>query len=245
MKILRILFSITIAMLISVVLGSFLDVNALWIAGALLIFSFLTPRPQGALMVSLMDLARPSGDNVGGGGGIDSEIILIMAEDVDQANFPARSTLGGKITGNIPMKSGKYMHRFYSTDKTIKPTQKKLKGSNSDCGCYEVGAETFHPGLAEAALNWISNFGFAFKGYVIIQVYDPGASSSGTPGAGNIKRYLLGEPGNPINVDDLESMWGEDADKEKGTKIIFKGKQSRPIAIYEGTIAYDPGSASW
>lgn len=233
MKILRILMTLTMAMLMSIALGVYLDVNPLPILGALLVISYVIPRPEGALMVSLLDLARPTGDNIGGGGGIDNEIILINAEDVDIANFPARSTLGGKITTNIPLKAGKYMHRFYATDATIKPSQKKLKGSNKDSGGYEVGVECFHPGLEEAILNWISSFGFSFKGFVIIQ----NCTLS--------KKYILGEPCNLVTVDDLETMWGEEVDKDKGTKIIFKGKQSSPIALYTGVITYDPGSASW
>jgi hypothetical protein len=233
MKILKILSIMTMAVLAGTALGAATNINPLPFIGGLFILSLIIPRPGGVLSVSLLDLVRPTGDNPGGGGGIDSEIILINADDIDMANFPARSTLGGKITGNIPMKAGKYMHRFYATDKTIKPSQKKLKGSNVDCGGYEVGVETFHPGLEEAILNWIDSFGFSFRGFVILQ------NCTGS------KKYLLGEPCNLINVDDLESMWGSAVNEDKGTKVIFKGQQSRPIALYEGGIYYDPGSASW
>jgi len=33
------------------------------------------------------------------------------------------------------------MHSFYMTQGTIKPSQKKLKGSNQDCGGYERGKQ--------------------------------------------------------------------------------------------------------
>jgi hypothetical protein len=37
------------------------------------------------------------------------------------------------------------MCRFYMTQGTIKPSQKKLSGPNQDCGGYEIGEEGFHP----------------------------------------------------------------------------------------------------
>lgn len=233
MKILRLLFSATVAMLAGAAIGSFLGVNPLIVTAALVALSFAVPRPGGALTVSLLDLARPSGDNPGAGGGIDSEIILINAEDVNLSSFPTPTAGTNLISSNIPMKSGKYMHRFYATDGTIKPNMKKIKGSNKDSGGYEVSVEGFHPGMGDAIMNWIANFGYSFKGFVIV------SNHSGTD------RYLLGERGNLVSVDDLEMMWGEEVDKDRGTKVIFKAKQSRPIAKYTGAIVYDPGSASW
>jgi hypothetical protein len=232
MKILRILTTIFMALFGGVMLA-FAGLPFLPSVAGLLLFSYLIPRQHGVLNVSLFDLARPSGSNIGGGGGIDSEIILIPEENVELAQFPARTTNGGAIEGNIVLKSDKYMHRFYMTQGTIKPTCKKVKGANIDCGGYEVGVEGFFPGLEEALLDWISSFGFAFKGFVIVQ------------NCSNSKKYLLGEPCNLVYVDDLEAMWGEEVDKEKGVKFIFKGNQSQPMCIYEGAVSYDHGSSSW
>jgi hypothetical protein len=43
----------------------------------------------------------------------------------------------------------------------------------------------------------------------------------------------------------IDSTWGEEVDKEKGSKIIFTCKQSVPMAFYEGAVTFDPSSASW
>jgi hypothetical protein len=235
MKILKIIFNILLAVLIGVTVGAAIGVSPLWIVGGLLAYSAFMPKAENALFTSvpLFDLARPSGDNAGAGGGIDTEIILINAIDVDMANFPTRGVDNTTIVGDIPMKADKYMHRFYMTQGTIKPLEKKVKGANKDCGGYEVGIEGFYPGIEEAVQKWKSNFGFSFEGFVIIQ------NCSGN------KKYLLGEPCNLIYVDDIETLWGEEVDKEKGGKFIFKGKQSMPMAIYSGKIKYDPGSSSW
>lgn len=233
MKTFSILLSMTMAVLMASVISFFTGLPPLPVAGGLFALSLIIPRPAGALTVSLFDLSRPEGNNVGAGGGLDVEIILINAVDVDMANFPARGDDNTTITGDIPMKDGKYMHRFYMTQGTIKPIQKKLKGPNKDSGGYEVGVGGFYPGLETAVQKWISNFGFAFEGFVLFQ------NCSGS------KIYLLGEPCNLVTVDDLDTLWGEEVDNEKGTNFIFKGKQSQPIAIYEGAIAYNPGSASW
>ncbi len=231
------IFSIISLILFSVIGASILSfatgLPLLPIAGVLAAAGWYVKIPSGSMAVALFDLARPTGNNVGAGGGLDTEIILLNAADVDMSNFPARSADGITISSDIPMKDGKYMHRFYMTQGTIKPTQKKLKGANKDSGGYEIGVEGFYPGLELAVQKWIANFGFAFEGFVIIQNC-----------AGSVK-YLLGEPCNLISVDDLESMWGEEVDKEKGTKFIFKGKQSQPMSIYSGAVTYDPGSSSW
>lgn len=233
MKILNILMTITVAMLFSVAIGAALQVDPLPIMGGLSLLSFLIPKPMGALSVALLDLARPAGNNVGGGGGIDSEIILIPVENIDMTNFPSRSANGGSITGDIPLKAGKYMHRFYATQETLKPNMKKIKGSNKDSGGYEVSIEGFHPGWEQAILDWIASYGFSFQGFVIVQ------------NCANSKRYLMGEPCNLITIDSIESSWGESVDKDKGSKVIFLGKQSQPVAIYSGVILYDSGSSSW
>lgn len=200
---------------------------------ALMALSFMIPHPSDILATSLFDLARPDGNNVGAGGGVDTEIILINAIDVDLSTFPARLEDGVTISTNIPMKAGKYMHRFYMTTGTIEPIEKKLKGENKDCGGFEVGVKGFFPGLAQAVQKWKANFGFGFEGFVIIQ------------NCATSTKYLLGEPCNLVSVDDMEAIWGASVDKGKGTNFIFKGTQSAPMAIYSGELFYDPGSASW
>jgi hypothetical protein len=75
-------------------------------------------------------------------------------------------------------------HHGNMTQGTIKPSQKKLKGSNQDCGGFEGGLEGFHPGMEKTVQKWIHNFGIDFKGLLIIQ--------NGT----NNRQYLLGENDN-------------------------------------------------
>jgi len=218
------------AVLISAVMGSILGVSPLWIGGALALFS-LAPRPQGVLQISLFDLGRPTGSNPGAGGGIDSEIILIHNSDIDWPNYP--TSVNGIISDDIPLKAGKFMHRFYLTDDVIEPMMKKIKGGNRDSGGYEVGIKGFHPAMEEAILKWISNFGYEFSGIMIFQ----NCASS--------KKYLVGEKCNLVHVDDIQSKWGSSVDKEKGSDFTFLAKQSSPWSIYTGAIKYDPGSASW
>ena len=59
------------------------------------------------------------------------------------------------------------------------------------------------------------------------------------------KRYLIGDPGNLVHIEDIDTTWGEEIDKDKGSKFTFKCQQSAPMAFYEGAIAYNPASASW
>ena len=40
------------------------------------------------MSIALFDLVKPSVRNAGGGGGIKSEIILILEEDIDWTTFP-------------------------------------------------------------------------------------------------------------------------------------------------------------
>lgn len=232
MKILRFLTTLFIALLGGVALA-YAGLPFIPSVGGLLLFSYLLPRQHGVLNVALFDLAAPSESNAGAGGGIDTEIILIPDENIDWPNFPARTANGSTLGTTIPLKEGKYMHRFYSTEGTIKPTQKKAKGANKDCGGWEVGVECFHPGLTSQIIGWLDSFAFPFKGLIIIQ------------NCANSTKYLFGELCNLMHVDDAETLWGEEVDKEKGNKIIFKGKQSRPYCIYSGSLVYDPGSTSW
>jgi hypothetical protein len=56
------------------------------------------------------------------------------------------------------------MHSFYMTQGTIKPSQKKLKGSNQDCGGYEIGLEGFYPGIERLSRNGSRTSGSTSKG---------------------------------------------------------------------------------
>ena len=191
----------------------------------------MTPRPEGVLQIQLFDLARPSGSNPGAGGGLDSEIILIHDDDIDWPNYPTFAD--GKISTTIPLKSGKYMHRFYMTQDVLEPAFKKIKGGNIDSGGYECSVKGFYPGIGEAVLKWISNFGYEFKGVVNIQ------------NCADSTKYLIGEKCNLVHIDDIQTKWGQTVDKEKGNDFTFMSKQKNPMAIYTGAIVYDPGSASW
>jgi hypothetical protein len=233
MKILRILTTIFLALLAGIGFSAATGAPLAWTFGGLLLFSFIIPKQDGVLNVSLFDLAAPSTGNAGAGGGIDSEIILIPDENIDWPNFPSRTVNGSTIGTTIPLKAGKYMHRFYATQGTIKPTQKKVNGANKDCGGFEVGVECFHPGLNAEIIGWLDSFSFPFKGLIIIQ------------NCADSKKYLFGEACNLMYLKDTDTQWGEEVDKEKGNKLVFSGKQSRPFAIYTGSLTYDPGSTSW
>jgi hypothetical protein len=203
------------------------------IIGGLTILSFIIPKKMGVLNTVLFDLARPDGDAVGGGGGIKSEIILIQGCDIDWDNWPAMESDGITLKSDIPLKASKYMHRFYMTQGTIKPTEKKLKAANKDCGGFEIGLAGFFPGIGKAVQKWKSQFGIAFEGIVLIQNC-----------ASNVV-FLIGEPCNLAHIDTLDTAWGEDISKEKGTTFTFLSQQSKPLCFYEGTITYNPASASW
>ena len=45
------------------------------------------------------------------------------------------------------------------------------------------------------------------------------------------KRYLNGEPCNLVHIEDIDTTWGEEIDKDKGSKFTFKCKQSAPTYI--------------
>lgn len=232
MKILTTLLTLMLAVLISTVLGSLIGVNPAWFILALGLYS-LTPKPAGVLRIDLFDLARPTGSNPGAGGGLDSEIILIHSIDIDWTTYPDRETDNVTIASDIPLKAGKYMHRFYMTPDVIEPYFKKIKGGNKDSGGYECGVKGFFPGIDLAVLKWIANFGYQFEGLVIIQ------------NCANSQKYIIGEPCNLVYCDNIESVWGSTVEKEKGNNFDFKAKQKNPLGIYSGAIYYDPGSASW
>lgn len=202
------------------------------IIGALVVCSIVIPKQAGVLNVTLFDLAKPTGTNPGAGGGIKSSIILINGDDIDWDNFPSR-TDGSIITANIPLKAGRFMHRFYMTQETIIPSQKLLVGGNKDCGGYEISLAGFFPGIGKAVQKWIANFGVGFQGLIIIE-----NCSTGT-------NFLIGEPCNMVYISALDTVWGTDISKPKGTTFTFLAKQAVPMAFYEGAILYDPSSVSW
>ncbi|MCX6279229.1 MAG: hypothetical protein NT004_14200 [Bacteroidetes bacterium] len=132
------------------------------------------------------------------------------------------------MSDDIAMNTGKFMHSFYMTQGRIKQSQKKLKGSNLDCGGYEIGLEGFYPGIKKAVQKWIQNFGIDFKGIVIIQ------------NCASNKRYLIGELCNLLRTETIETTWGEEIDKDKGHKSGFLRKQGSLMAFYEGLLVMDP-----
>lgn len=232
MKTLKVIMILTMAVLISAVIGTATGISPLWIGLALALFA-MAPQPKGVLKISLFDLARPTGSNPGAGGGLDSEIILIHAEDIDWDQYPSRESDGVTIQDDIVLKNGKYMHRFYMTPDVIEPYMKKIKGGNKDSGGYECGVKGFFPGIELAVLKWIANFGYQFEGIVIVQ------------NCANTTKFVIGEPCNLVYCDDIQSTWGSTVDKEKGNNFDFKSKQKNPLGIYAGFVAYDPGSESW
>ena len=231
MKIARILTIVLMVIIVGGAIGAVLEINPLWVMLPMVAMSFLK-APAGALCVSLIDLARPAGSNPGSGGGLNSEILLIHSENIDWLTYPARGATGETIA-DIPLKAGKYMHRFYMTSDVIEPSQKKIKGSNKDSGGYEIQLKGFYPGWGNAVLSWIAQYGYAFEGIIIIQNNADG------------KRYVIGEPCFLTLIDDIQSAWGATVEKDKGHTITFGAKQKNPMGIYTGAIKYDPGSASW
>lgn len=233
MKILRLLATILLAAFSASIVSYATGAGPGILMLGFLAMGFLIPGERGVARFILFDLAKPAGDNAGGGGGIKSEIILVQERDIDWTLFPARAEDGVTIIGDITMKTDCFMHRFYMTQGTIKPNQKKLKGTNQDCGGFEITLEGFYPGIEQAVQKWIAQFGIGFKGILIIQ------------NCASAKRYLIGEPCNLVHIEDIETTWGEEIDKDKGSKFTFKCKQSTPMAFYEGAISFNPLSASW
>jgi hypothetical protein len=43
-----------------------------------------------------------------------------------------------------------------------------------------------------------------------------------------------------VYLDNLETTWGEEIDKDKGHKFNFLCKQGSPMAFYEGAVTFDP-----
>jgi hypothetical protein len=228
---LKIMVMLFLVVLTGATIGTAIGVNPVWVMGVLLV-SAIVPRQLGLVTASLVDLARPVGNNPGSGGGVKSEILLIPEESINWAAFPDR-TLNDSTIASIPLKAGKYMKRLYMTDDVIEPGLKKLKGSNVDCGGWEVTLKGFYPGFGDAVMAWIASNGYSFRGLVIFRNCADG------------KKYLLGEPCNVVHIDDIQSKWGTSVEKDKGHEITFMSKQSKPLAIFTGALVYDPTSASW
>jgi len=169
----------------------------------------------------LTDILKPAGTNPGAGGGIKSIIFAILASDV--LSLPDRGEDLVTMTGDISMKTGKYIHQIYATPKTIEQVCKKLKGENRDSGGFEISVPFFHPGLEAAILEFQakhSNSDF----YILIK---------NCPAK---KVYLVGEECNSVWMDDFESKWGKDIGDGKGTTFTFLSHQSLPLAIYQGEL---------
>ena len=176
-------------------------------------------------MADLMNISRPPIRNIGGGGNLNNELILIQKDDV-VLPLPARDSDTGIITGDIQMKEGKTMHTVYTTERTLEPTFTKQEGSNLDCYGYEVSLLGFHPGLEAAILKFLDVFG-DFRGFVIFRSIKADGSEV---------RYLLGESYNPVSISAAEFSWGKNGNEDRGTKITFKGTQNGPYALYEGAL---------
>ena len=172
-----------------------------------------------------MNISRPPIRNIGGGGNLNNELILIQKDDV-VLPLPVRDEATGIITGDIRMKDGKKMHTIYTTERTLEPTFTKQEGSNLDCYGYEVSLLGFHPGLEAAILKFLDVFG-DFRGYVIFRSIKADGSEV---------RYLLGESYNPVSISAAEFSWGKTGNEDRGTKITFKGTQNGPYALYEGAL---------
>jgi hypothetical protein len=173
----------------------------------------------------LFSLKKPSGANVGGGGGIHNELILVKKEDI-VGPLPPRAADGVTIAGSIQLQEGKKMHSVYVTNKTLEPTHKHVAGSNADCFGYEVGVSGFHPGLGKEILSFLALHG-DFTGLVLLKnIKEDGSQMC----------YLLGTYTSPVELGDADSKWGKVANEDKGTTLTFKGTQAAPYAIYEGAL---------
>lgn len=176
-------------------------------------------------MADLMNIVRPNVRNIGGGGNLNNELILIQKDDV-VLPLPVRDEATGVITADIQMKAGKKMHTVYTTERTMEPTFTKQEGSNMDCFGYEVSLLGFHPGLEASILQFLDVHG-DFRGFVVFRSVRPD---------GTEVRYLLGESYNPVSLSAAEFSWGKTGNEDRGTKITFKGTQNGPYAIYEGAL---------
>lgn len=180
--------------------------------------------------VSLKTIARPITHSPGAGGGINNYILAVLRDDIQ--TMPARSADGVTIATPIVMKSGKYMHTIYATDKKVKPIQNKIEtDDNPDITAYEVGLEFWHPGLSKAILEFQALHGSS----AFIIILRECASDS---------MYLLGEMCNPLYMKTAELQWEPTPTGGRGTQFGIKGTQSMPYAIYTSTLTLDPADSA-
>lgn len=174
----------------------------------------------------LTDLAKPSA-NAAAGGGFKYNLVVLLADDVDIDNFPARGADLITITGDIPMLAGKEMHTLYTTPETAKFTQ-KMVGERDGKG-FEIELEAFHPGITKEAKSYLAkhaNDDF----FVILEECSTGI------------KHLFGTPCSPCTITAADTDSGAKAADKKGTTLKFGYSDSYPPAIYEG--ALDMGSGS-
>lgn len=185
---------------------------------------------------ALNDIEKPALAKPGAGGGIKSILYMVLEEDVDLNNFPARADDQVTITEDIPLKAGKFIHRLYATEKTIEIEEKKLKGPNKDAGGWEVTVKGFHPGV-EAAIQEFKAKHSDSSFFTIIRVRVSGAW----------RNYLIGEPYNSVTLDDISTKFGKDASEGKGSDMTFLCQSILPMAIYQGRVdeLTDQASDSW
>lgn len=176
-------------------------------------------------MADLTNISRPPIRNIGGGGNIKNELILIQSGDY-VTPLPPVDENTGTITGSIQMVSGKKMHSIYVTERTLKPSFTRQEGSNLDCYGYQVSVEGFHPGLEAAILNFLRLHG-DFRGLLLFRSIKADGSEV---------KYLIGESYNPVSISAAEFTWGAQANEDKGTKLTIGGLQNDPIKIYEGAL---------
>jgi hypothetical protein len=185
---------------------------------------------------SLTDIEKPALAKPGAGGGIKGILYLALQDDTDLSNFPARAVDQVTIATNFPLKANKYIHRVYATDKTIEVVEKKLKGPNKDAGGNEISVKGFHPGVEAAIQEFKAKHAdSSFFMFIKVRV------------SGDWRTYLIGEPYNPVTLDDYETKFGKDASEGKGTDLTFLCQQTLPMAIYTGDLdeLTDQGSSSW
>ena len=187
-------------------------------------------------MYDLIDIEKPALAKPGAGGGIKSILYLVAEADVELEQFPARGSDQVTITADLPLKTGKHIHRVYATEKTIEVVEKKLKGPNKDAGGFEISVKGFHPGVEKAIQEFKAKHSDgSFFLFIKVRV------------AGAWRVYLIGLPYNSVTLDDFETKFGKDASEGRGTDLMFLCQQIEPMAIYEGQLdeLTDQNSASW
>ena len=94
-------------------------------------------------MADLTNISRPPIRNIGGGGNIKNELILVQSGDYVTPLPPVNENTG-TITDNIRDAAGESLtHSIYVTERTLKPAFSRQEGSNLDCYGYQVSVEGF------------------------------------------------------------------------------------------------------